>query len=229
MADSENKDITMQPDAGLGFKAEMAANNFLMGYWKQLVAILVTVLLTVLIYGQWANYWKNQQYIAAAEISNVTSGLVLGAGPNDEGGTIATANALMVVAEGMTGAAQAEAHIRAAELYRLGGDKEAQKGALESLQVSAEGEYAYFVETALANMELDNGDLDGGIARLKSLRTSQLGYFQEQASIQLAASLESLDKMDEARAEYDKFLNEFPDSLWRPEVEARRSALSGTK
>lgn len=62
-------------EAGLAFRAEMAVQNFFMGYWRHLAVIVGVGLVGVLVYGQYSSWNTNRQRAASAQIAQIESDL----------------------------------------------------------------------------------------------------------------------------------------------------------
>lgn len=70
MSESQKPTIDVTPpDAGAGFRAEMAFSNFVIGYWKHAVLLAVLGLLGVFVYGQYSSWHLNHQHSASAQLA----------------------------------------------------------------------------------------------------------------------------------------------------------------
>jgi hypothetical protein len=235
--EQEDDDLELAPaDAGLLFRAEMATTNFLMGYWKYLVGVLVVVLAAFLFYGQYDAWVTRDQRGTAARIAEVEATLpgpvvdlaaavaqaeAEGTDPSETLRSAATS--LSGIAAEARGAARVEAQLKAAEIYRVLGEAEPRRAALEDAAQHAEGVLKYSAVGALANLALEEGDGDKAVAYWQQLVDSQQGYLAEQALLELGLALEALDRQEEARQAYGDFLTRFPES---PRAEVARQRQS---
>ncbi len=218
MADQEDDELELAPaDAGTLFRAEMWATNAILGYWKHLLAALLVVLLGFLFWGQYQSWVQRSQRAATAEIAEavatlpaplvelperMASGLV-----EAEPAALEKVGDTLVEQAGATGGtARAEALLNASELYRLAENTEKQRRALADASQGAGGVLLYAAEAALANLELELGEGDAAVGRLRQLVDSQQGYLAEQAALDLGLALEHLDRKDDAVKVYDDFL-----------------------
>ncbi|MEM6925447.1 MAG: tetratricopeptide repeat protein [Myxococcota bacterium] len=238
MAETDEEDDLefQQADAGLLFRAEMWATNAFLGYWRHLVAGLVVVLLGFLLWGQYTAWVVSDQRSASQQIhqalgdlpplDRIGPGRAFGQELADGADLAKTAGELEKVAEDSRGAAHTEALLKAAELYRLAGKPDDQRRVLETAEADAEGVLAYGVQSSLATLDLEAGNGDAAVDRLRGLadRADVLG---EQASLDLGRVLETLERDEEARQVYDAFESQWPESTRLDEVRERKKALAG--
>jgi tetratricopeptide (TPR) repeat protein len=293
-------------EAGLGFKVEMAVQNFFLGYWKHLVAIVVIGLIGTLIYGQAKSWQQGQQRAASAQIAAIEADLrdelakkldpmsqtlleqggyslqgvisVIGQMPPEQqqqvlmmspGGSrlnmtlmtvgpeaqsvlglttdqidtvllflgepddesratmIKSADALVALANESGGAAAVEALLEAAELYRVAGNADQRKVALEQAAAATdEGVLHYAAVTGLAHAELEAGQADQAITRLRDLAKgaeTESPFLAQEATFELASALEEAGKADEAGQVYTEFLTKWPDSPRADDVKRRQA------
>ena len=226
MADEPLESNIPQPDAGAAFRAEMALQNAILGYWKHVVAIVAIGLLGVLIYGQYQSWAQAQQRGFADAIAAAQSDLprVPPQGPSDDDKQvmIGVADRLAEVGSGAWGIGRVEAYLFAAEIYRAAGASAQQRTALEAVADEARGPMRFAVIGALANLDLEEDKGDSAIARLRSLTEGDDAYLSEQATLDLALALEHLGRLDEAKQAYDGFLQRWPES---PRAETARTRL----
>lgn len=239
MAEENEEDLVLAPaDAGAAFRFEMAATNFFLGYWKHLLAVLVTVLLAFLFYGQWIAYVQNVQRAAAAQISNVERDLpapiaILGfqksqgmlSATNED--LIAAGERLEATASETWGTASIEARLKAAELYRIAEDGEKRRMALEAVEGQADGLLGYAAESALAALDLEAGNGDQAVERYRTLAAQNDAFLAQQATIELGLALEHLGRNDEAAKVYSDFLTKWPDAARAGEVRTHQGRVSG--
>lgn len=239
MAETRDEDLVLQPaDAGAAFRMEMAASNFLLGYWKHMVAALVAVLVSVLIYGQYNSYVHRQQRGTAAEIAAVERDLpapiaILGF-QKSQGMLTSTPEQLEAAADRLeaigaeaSGAASVEARLKAAELYRLAGSPK-RRTTLEAAAGTADDVLRYAAVSGLAAMDLEEGNGDQAVARYKELMSSKDAFLAQQAAIELGLALEHLGRKDEAAQVYAEFLTRWPDAPRAGEVKDRQGQVGAS-
>lgn len=239
VAEQKEEDFEFAPgEAGWTFRAEMATTNFLMGYWKHLVAVLVVGLLCVLFYGQYQAYVQRTQRSVAARIAEVERGLPtqlidlpraqqMGEPVVDAGVVTGAADQMEAVARDSSGPGAVEAWLKAAELHRLAGQPDRQRQALEHAADLGTGVLQYAAVAALANLDLEQDRGDDGVARLRSLLDTHDGYLGQRAALDLGLALEHVGRGAEARETYALFLQRWPDSAQADEVRQRSSRLGG--
>ncbi|MBX2801138.1 MAG: tetratricopeptide repeat protein [Myxococcales bacterium] len=239
MAEPEDDDLDLQPaDAGALFRAEMWATNTVLGYWRHMLAVVVTGLLIFLFYGQYITYVQRTQRGMTAEIAKLESELPtsvevlaraksFGIDAGEDGELEKVADDLVTHAEGCWGASRAEALLKAAEIYRTLDNTEKRRNALSQAVDGAEGVMAFAAQGALANLELELGEHDEAVTRLRDLKRSQDGFLAQQAALDLGLALEQIGRSDEAVQVYDEFLSEWPESPKLSEVQERRKRVSG--
>lgn len=229
--DSEGELILDTGEAGLGFKFEMATSNFILGYWKAILGVIGIGLLSVLVYGELQNQNRKWQRSYASDISDVLEKL-----PADlqqlplrmkfdedlisNEDLIGVGDELLVLADSASGAGRIEAIMKAAEIYRIAGASNQQRAALDKAGAEVQGPLQYAVVSALANMDLEAGEGDTAVGRLRGLTSHADAYLARKASEDLGLALEFLDRDAEAAAVYDEFLAKWPES---PEAEAIRA------
>lgn len=226
---ADDDDLELKPaDAGALFRAEMATKNFVMGYWKGIVGVIGVVLLCVFFYGQYASMVQADQRSTAGRIASVEA--ILGApvvalpdakaaGQLKDEDLLTAARALAEIARESTGPARVEADLKAAEMFRVAGKADERRSVLEDALPHAEGILAYAAQGALANLELEEGKPEEAIARWRTLASSQEGFLQEQAMLELGLVLEAVGQVDEARQVYADFMAKFASS---PRLEKAR-------
>lgn len=236
MAEEGEDDLVLDHvDAGYAFRSEMAATNFLLGYWPHLVATVIIVLGSILFWGQYQNMVQRGQRGATAQIAEIESTLPgplpdlprLMADPMTE----VTPEELKTAAKGLEdvgadigGTASVEAYLKAAELYRLAESPDDQRRALQQAEAGSKGTLHYAASAALANLDLEQGNGEQSLSRLRALTVSE-GYLAQQAMLDLALTLEHLDRNNDASTTYAQFLERWPDSKLIDEVKARQSRL----
>jgi tetratricopeptide (TPR) repeat protein len=230
-------DLELKPaDAGTMFRMEMFATNVLLGYWKHMLAVVVVVLLSILLYGQYRDYYRRTQRSTAALVADQMAKLPdMAPGLSEKvarGETIDKAqletvgDEIVAIANGATGTARVEGLLTAAELFRLAQKVEKQRGALEGAAGASEGVLAFAAEEGLANLELGVGEGEKAVERLRKLAETHEGFLAEQAMLDLGLALEHLGKPGEADKLYSEFLTKFPESLRADEVKQRQARVA---
>lgn len=242
MADQREEDLELAPgEAGVGFKAEMLATNLLLGYWKHIVALLVIGLVAVLFYGQYHSFVQRGQRDLSARIADAERTLPaniielpqLMAQPEASEVAVtpeilvAAAEKIEAVAREGSGPAAVEGLLKAAELYRLAGSPDKQRGALEAAAEEADGVLKYAAVGALANLDLEQDRGDDAVARLTKLMDTNDGYLAEQAALDLGMALEHLERPAEAQQVYGTFLEKWPASTRAEDIRSRSERLGG--
>lgn len=238
MADDSNLDLEPQ-DAGLAFRAEMWATDLLFRNWKQIVGAVVVVLVGVGAYGIWNNFNQSSQRATTSAIADIEAALPqdmmtlalakAGVRPDatiDEAAVREAAGKLIELSRGASGTAAVEAALKAGELYRFVDDAAGRREALEVASNGASGVLRYAAVAGLANLDIEEGKPDEALARFRELRTEQ-PYLARQATLDLAAALESLDRHNEAVAAYDEYLATWPEASDVEDVRQRRTSAAG--
>jgi hypothetical protein len=137
------------------------------------------------------------------------------------------AKQLEQVADENGGVASRECRLYAAELYRITGNGEGRKKALETV-ASAGGTIGFAAAENLAAIEIAGGSFDSGAARLRTQMDSQQGYLAERAALDLGRNFEIAGKKDDAVKLYAEFVEKWPKSARVPEVQSRQRKLGVT-
>lgn len=231
-------DLDLKPARATAmFRAEMFATNFLLGYWKHIVAVVVIALVSVLVWGQYTDFHRRAQRDASRQIAEK-----LGELPNeipylaesiaqgeevDRTKLAEVADGLVAIANGTAGTARVEAELHAAELYRMANDPEKQRNALTAASADGGGALGFAAESGLANLELAQDQGDAAVTRLRALADDNEGFLREQALLDLGLALEHLGKNDEAAKVYADFITEFPDSPRKALAQTRNNRVTG--
>ena len=230
----EDEDLQFHTaDAGVAFRTEMAATNFVIGYWKQTLAVMISGLICLVIFDQVRTAGVKDQRTTSAEIAQVERDLPVpiymvpvakmqGSEGLDDDSLRASAEQLAGIGAKSRGVGSAEAHLKSAELYRVVGDNESRRTQLEAAQDNAEGVLAFSVESALATLDIEDGNVDAGVARYRGLVADSEAYLAQQAALELGTSLEALGRSDEASEVYASFLARWPDASSADEVRIRQ-------
>jgi len=221
-------------EAGLLFRAEMATTSFFLGYWKHLATVIVLGLLGILIYGQYDANWRRHQRAMTAQTSEEWAKLPAQAIPgqltDDQKTTMqSVADALVKDAAGFSGPAAAEAHLKAAELYRILGKPDQQKAALEGAVPHAKGPLYYAARSSLANLATEQGDNETAVKIYKDLMDEMDGYLAQQAALNLGMTYEAMDRDADARSVYVQFQGKWPNSPIAQQIQARIAHLDATQ
>lgn len=230
-------DLELKPaDAGAMFRVEMFATNFLLGYWKHIVAIAVMVLVSILVYGQYRDFHRRTQRSTTAQISGalgelpdslpMLSARIANGEPVDPTELEGVGDKLLAIAGEASGPARVEGYLSAAEVFRLADKTDKQRTALEAAVEDGEGILGYAAEGGLATLELAQSQGDAAVERLRTLSKTQQGYLAEQATIDLGLALEHLGKKADAAAVYADFETRFPDSPRLGEVKERQARVA---
>jgi hypothetical protein len=228
-------DLDLKPArAGLLFRAEMFTTNVLLGYWRVFVSVVVVVLLAILLYGQYRTWNRRSQRGTAAEVAQALAALpapveelparIASGEAIDPATLVKTADEVVALAESGRGTARAEGLLLASELYRIAGQTDQQRAALDAATTSARRVLAFAAEEGLANIDLAGGKGDEAVARLRKLAEGD-SFLAEQATIDLGLALEHLGRTDEAAKVYADFLTRWPDSPRTDRVQERQSRL----
>ena len=227
MLEEDELDLELDPvDAGLIFRAEMWATNTFMGYWKHLLAFLIVLLLSILLYGQYHSWYQHTQRKSSHEIFVVLKDLTENAtdDQNNQAG-----DTLTEVASSTRGLAKAEALLRAAEFYRRSGNGESQREALDALIADApEGVVGFAGRSAMASLDLEEGNHDAAVSHLIWLHDNTAHFLSEQAGSDLGLVYEHLKRNEDADALYTAMLADMPEGLRREMIEDRLSKLEET-
>lgn len=228
-------DLDLKPaKAGVLFRAEMFTSNVLLGYWRVFVLVIVVVLLTILLYGQYRTWNRRSQRDTSMEVAQLLAALsspvealparIASGEAVDLPTLVTTADEIVAVAESARGTARTEAFLLASELYRIAGETEKQRAALDAGSASARGVLSFAAEEGLANIDLAGGKGEEAVARLRTMAEGD-SFLAEQATLDLGLALEHLSRGDEAAEVYAGFLTRWPESPRKERVEERQSRL----
>lgn len=170
-----------------------------------------------------------QDELFAAEDELTAAWLFIGL-PNEEEKKIIddAAKKLVGVATAQSGAAAAIGLLDAADWFERAGDAAGRRDALEKALATGVADPARAAATiGLAALDLDAGQNDAAIDRLRQLSTSTTGYYQERAEYELAMALELAGKTDEARTAWGAFATKHPTSEHAEDARRREKKLGG--
>lgn len=237
----EEDDLELKTaDAGVMFRAEMWAQNTLLGYWPYLVGAVVVVLLCFLFYGQYNNYVTRTQRAASADVYAEVAKLpapveflgqqkAYGMLRKTDAELVAAADKIAEAAEQGTGPAKVDGLINAAEVYRLGNATERQKEVLTAAAAEASvGTILWHAaQSRLATLELELEESDAAIQRLRSMREKGSDFLAQEAALELARVYEQLERPEDAAQVYEEFLRKWANSPRVEEVQTLRDRVSG--
>ncbi len=238
MAEETEEELELElAEAGVAFKAEMWATNFMMGYWKHLLAGLIVTLLAVLFFGQYQTYVQRSQRATASMIADVERelpGPVIQLSSMKSSGSpdvtdeklCGAGDEIVAIADAKTGASSVEGYLKASELYRLCNESAKRRAVLEKAAEQSDSVLYHAAVAALANLDLEEEQGDQAVARLTDLRDNNSGFLAEQAAIDLGMALEHLGRHDEAQGVYADFLAKWPDSPRAELVSARQAPVA---
>ena len=234
--DSEGELLLDAGQAGLQFKFEMAATNFILGYWKIVLGVIVTGLVGILFYGEYEKQYQKTQRGHASEISDILSELPVDLQQlplrmklDEELISVeeltGVGESLVALGQSTSGAARNEALLKAAEVFRIAGATNQQRLALEEAGANAQGPLQYAVVSPLANLDLEQGDGEAAVTRLKGLVGHEDGFLARKATEDLGLALEFLDRDAEAFEVYETFLVKWPDATETEKIRTRQGRL----
>jgi tetratricopeptide (TPR) repeat protein len=240
VADEPGKvDLDLGPeDAGVAFRIEMWATDTLMRWWRELIGAVVLVLLGVLVYGQYQSMVQQGQRSTTSSIADVETELSaplielaaskagLTGQALDEAKTADAAAKLLAISESASGTAQVEAALKAAELFRLTGNAENRRKALNLAAEGSEGVLRYAALSGLATLDLEEGQSDAALGRYRELQHAD-DFLARRATLDLAATLEAIERPGEAVKAYEEYLTRWPQAADRDDVQARRDKAAG--
>jgi len=226
VADDRDEDLDIDTEgSGFALHAEMAISEFLLRYWMVLAGVAAAGILGLLIYGQIRNMYVESQRKTTSAIADVMADLPgdlitlaqakAGVRPGTDVDPEALAKAgdeLADIARQGEGTASIEAWLKAAELYRIADQPDKRRGALEAAASAATGVLHYSAVAALANLDLEEGRIDDALDRFRSLQGEDQEFLAREATLDLASTLEALDRSGEAAAVYQEYLDRWPEA-----------------
>lgn len=199
------------------FRAQMAAANFVLGYWRTGLMVFGGILLVAAAYGQWRDYGRGVQRDLQASIAHVDRG--------DDSDAEAAAAYLAIGKEGV-GAGAVMAFIRAAERYEKAGDADNALASWEKAHaLGAKGVLGWSACAGLAEARAAKGDVDGAAATLRAAASGEPSFETEQALYTLAQLYENHERKEDARATYEEFSQKYTTSALADQVAAALARL----
>lgn len=235
MSQTPEAPLPQDEDAGVAFRTQMALYDFGMKYWKEGVAIVGVFLVGTLVYAKYQDLQVSAQRGWTGEIAKIEETLpddirfglsAANLGDEQRASAREAADQLAEVGKGAEGSAAAEAWLKAAEYYRIAGEGAQRRAALQAAVPHAQGLLRYSAEGAIASLDLEEGKGQDAVGRLRALSQELDGYLAEQASFDLASTLEHLGNTGEAIAAYNSFITTYPESAWVEEATARKTRLA---
>jgi hypothetical protein len=138
----------------------------------------------------------------------------------------AAAGQLIAVGDEHQGGEGARAYLEAADLYGRVGDAEQRRAALTKASATGKGLLHHVAETNLAEMDIDAGQVDPGLERLRGLTKTGTATLQQQAVLTLAQTLRDLDRDADAIAAYDDYIARWPAGPDAEGVQEQKAALA---
>lgn len=233
-------------DADLLFRAQMAVYHYLLGYWKQGVAVIAVVLLAALVGGETATHLRDRQRADSASLAEVQRSLPEEsplaqyglAAPYDFTDPTVRAKLTEVAASyeklggEVHGLAQAEALFRAGDLLEQLGETDRAKDAFRSsYEEDRGGIYSYAAGNRLALLHRAGGEADAASAVLRDLGSSLEGYLAEQALLDLMdlmAEKGDTEGVTRTAAEFRERFADSPRIEQLSAIEARAAASKGS-
>ena len=188
------------------FKTQMRVLNLLLGHWKTGLAIVGTILLGVLIVGEYNEYMTSQQRGFQGEIADVDRRMPAPS-PTER---------LGLDGMGITDEVKANVEEGARRYEAVGGSATGTASTMAWLRAGAAWERAGATDKAMAaygSTQAASGDVDGAIATLQSLSGRVSGLASEHAEIGVATILEDAGRTAESKAAFSAFLVAHPDSV----------------
>jgi hypothetical protein len=245
VADSNDQTPPTSPEAppqeqDALFRAQMALQDLILGYWKYGVYAVLLVLLGALVYGGVTSWTRSKAEGHYAEISRVDFRMPkvdqmarFGLAPMDDPNDVQRMSDLQegarrfeAAAADAKGAAAVYAWLKAAEAWkRAGKDAEALAAAEKANAVGAEDLAGFTAGSAYASALRDAGQADQAIAVLTSLSTRFEGLYAEEALLALAGAQIDAGKTADAKATIESFKTRFATSPRAERVAALESRL----
>ena len=222
--DENEEDVLLQ--------AQMKVYNFIMGYWKQGLAVIGVVLLGVLGQGLYIEHIQDQQRSIHSDIEMIRADLpepnpmsMYGAptdNPNDMKRMETLRNAageIEKVAEKAEGAAKWFAWMEAARTWKRANEADAEIVALQkAIESSQDPTFRSSSTLQLANRYQDSEKAEQAISLLEEFIASGPAVGLEQARLNLAQIYKEAGKLDKSKEQVDALAG--AEFLNTPEVQA---------
>lgn len=131
--------------------------------------------------------------------------------------------AIAAAAGGTAGGAQAA--LLAAELYRIAEQPEARRKALDKARTARAPTLRFSAESALAQLELSQGNLDAAEAILRPWIDERHGWFGQKAAFDLARAYSANDRKGDAVATLQDLQTRWPTTVFVDDIEDELEAL----
>jgi hypothetical protein len=219
-------DDVIQEDAL--FKARMALANFVLGYWRFGVGLLVVILAVSFVYGQVSERSREAQRAQHAEIERVFDKLATTLeGQTDEAAQKAAVSAaaadLEAVLSGTDGVASAYGWMRLAQLKDSVDDAAGATAAWTEAATRADGGPIGLSAALQASAaKAKAGDVDGAVGLLAPYTTSKSGFEAEEALYATGLAYLAGGRPADAKATVEKLRLRFPEG---PRLTALEAAL----
>jgi tetratricopeptide (TPR) repeat protein len=213
------------------FKAQMHAQNFILGYWKYGLSIIGIGLLSTLGWGLYVGRVDDSQKDVQARIHQIDRKMPT-LNPLAEAGISDLEDTPEILAEVEAGAAHYEAvataskgvgavtaWMRAAAAWERVGKSGKVLAAYEAAHaMGAPGVIGWSAASSYASALADGGDVEGAAAALRSLADGASGIEAEQALLTLARLYQDAERVTESRKIYGEFTERYPKSKLSDEV-----------
>ena len=229
-------------ESDLLFRTQTRVADLFFDHWKKGLGALILFLLTVLAVGTWQGHATKVQREASAAIAAVDRKMpipdqlaTLGMAPLDDLEDARHVQTLEAIATkyaeiggDSTGAASAEAWIKAADTHRrLQHFAEAESAYQSALAVGVGGAFDHTAQNGVAAMKSALSDFAGASALYQEMAKGE-DYPAERALFDLARSQVSEGAQAQAIATLQAFLSRFPESLRTEEVERKLGDLTAS-
>lgn len=231
-------------DADLLFRAQMAAYHYVLGYWKQGVAVIALVLLVALVGGETATHLRDQQRRDSAALSDVGKNMPdpsplaqYGLAPpydvtdaDTKADLSAVAERYEQLADDAHGLASAEAWFRAGDLWdQLGEADHARADFQKSYDADRGGIYTYAAGNRLVILLRAGGEDASARAILRDLGSSLDGFLAERALLDLMDMMAAAGDPDGVTRTASEFRERFAKSPRLDQVSALEAQAAASK
>jgi len=222
------------------FRAQMALADFVIGYWRVLLAALFAVLALIAVHGLYTDYEVSSQQETQARVHKALRALppedpmaaLMGQPAGDSADLAAkqgtAAQELAAVAADSSGVGAAYAWAEAADAYTKAGKADEALAAWQAgATVDAKGALGWRIASGLANALLAKKDVDGATAALRTFADKGEGVISEQALFMVGRVLLEAGRKPEAVQVFEQFDQRFPNSTLKDQVAAAKTEAAG--